>query len=372
MSEFASDGVHLKPVPYKLVAKMDRLGMAKRSPILMRIFKEESALEVWKRDTSGRYTLLKEYEICAWSGKLGPKLKEGDRQAPEGFYNVGPGQMNPNSSFHLAFNIGFPNQFDRSLGRTGSHLMVHGDCSSRGCYAMEDDQIEEIYALAREAFRGGQSAFQIQAFPFRMTAANLARHQNSKHIEFWRMLKEGSDHFEVTGQAPRVDVCGGRYVFNAVTDGRFEPGSACPAYSVPGGIEQLVAAKAAKDTSRVDQLMAKAANREARQERWAERERAIAAFFDRSRSGEDEPVAAPTAVVASAVPIPRRAPQRPKPSPEIVAATGGNWLRRERQPAPPEPAAPLAYAETPDNDGFFSGVAKGSRGLFRRATSVFK
>ncbi|MEM8664725.1 MAG: murein L,D-transpeptidase family protein, partial [Pseudomonadota bacterium] len=173
VSELAHEGAHMAPLPASLERKIDRMGMNERSPILLRIYKSENALEVWKEDRTGRYQMLKEYEICAWSGKLGPKIKEGDRQAPEGFYSVTPGQMNPNSSYHLSFNIGFPNKFDRSHGRTGSHLMVHGDCSSRGCYAMEDAQIQEIYALAREAFRGGQQAFQIQAFPFRMTPENM-------------------------------------------------------------------------------------------------------------------------------------------------------------------------------------------------------
>jgi murein L,D-transpeptidase YafK len=122
--------------------------------------------------------------------------------------------MNPNSQFYLSFNMGFPNAYDKAWGRTGAHLMVHGDCSSRGCYAMTDDQIGEIYALARESFFGGQRAFQVQAYPFRMTAANFAKHRNNPNIPFWRMLKEGSDHFEVTHQEPVVEVCEKRYVFD--------------------------------------------------------------------------------------------------------------------------------------------------------------
>ena len=119
-----------KPVPKKLVASMKAQGMALTSPIMLRIFKQENTLEVWKKKTTGRYALLTSYEICKWSGKLGPKFKEGDRQAPEGFYKVNKHQMNPNSQYHLAFNMGFPNAYDRSHGRTGSHLMIHGACSS--------------------------------------------------------------------------------------------------------------------------------------------------------------------------------------------------------------------------------------------------
>ncbi len=127
------------------------------------------------------------------------------------------GLMNPRSSYYLAFNMGFPNQFDRSYGRTGSHLMVHGDCSSRGCYAMTDEAIAEVYALAREALQAGQDSFQVQAYPFRMTPRNLARHRNNPNMAFWKNLKEGYDHFEVTRQEPQVDVCERRYVFNAVS-----------------------------------------------------------------------------------------------------------------------------------------------------------
>ncbi len=142
-------------------------------------------------------------------------MEEGDRQAPEGFYTVTPAQMNPNSNYYLSFNIGYPNAYDRSLGRTGSNLMVHGACSSAGCYSMTDEDAGEIFALARDAFRGGQRAFQIQAFPFRMTPENMARHRDDPNMDFWRMLKDGYDTFELTRVPPKVDVCDRRYVFNA-------------------------------------------------------------------------------------------------------------------------------------------------------------
>ena len=145
-----------QPVPPKLVAAMAEKDMDMQSPILVRLFKQEAELEVWKQDRSGRFALLKTYPICRWSGDLGPKVREGDRQAPEGFYSISPAQMNPQSAYYLSFNTGYPNAFDRSLGRTGSELMVHGDCSSRGCYAMTDEQIAEIYSLGRESFFGGQ------------------------------------------------------------------------------------------------------------------------------------------------------------------------------------------------------------------------
>jgi len=217
-------------LPVKLQNQMKQLNMAKNSAIMVRIFKEENTLEVWKQRRDGRYALISSYEICTWSGKLGPKFIEGDRQAPEGFYTVRPAQMNPNSQYYLAFNIGYPNEYDRVNGRTGKHLMVHGACSSAGCYSMSDENIAEIYAFARDAFKGGQQAFQIQAFPFRMTAANMARYTQDPNYPFWQMLKRGYDLFEMTHQPPRVDVCEKKYVFNqtGVGDAPLNPVAACP------------------------------------------------------------------------------------------------------------------------------------------------
>jgi murein L,D-transpeptidase YafK len=229
------------PLSDKTIALMSSKNMEKTSPILVRVFKEEAELEVWKQNRDGQYDLLKTYPICKWSGDLGPKKKEGDRQAPEGFYTITPGQMNPNSNYYLAFNTGFPNAYDRSHGYTGSELMVHGDCSSRGCYAMTDEQIQEIYALARESFFGGQRAFQFQAFPFRMTAMNMAKHRNNPNFAFWKMLKEGYDDFEATKLEPNVAVCEQRYVFDADSDGKpFNPRGTCPAYHLDQTVADAV------------------------------------------------------------------------------------------------------------------------------------
>jgi murein L,D-transpeptidase YafK len=262
---------HLREVPFETRVAMSELNMAKDSPVLMRIFKEEDTFEVWKKDRTGKYALLKTYEICKWSGKLGPKIKEGDRQAPEGYYKITPALMNPNSSYHLAFNTGYPNAFDRSHDRTGAHLMVHGACSSRGCYAMSDAQIQEIYALARDAFRGGQTGFQLAAYPFRMTPENMARHIDDPNMPFWRMLKEGYDHFELTRQEPKVDVCGRKYVFNVTADGPLSPTAACPALKQPETLRIATAKKQAED----DKQIAVIAARLAEEKREAE-ERAIA------------------------------------------------------------------------------------------------
>lgn len=197
------------------MALMSTKGMSKEDPILVRAYKKESELEVWKRGSNGKYALLKTYPICRWSGQLGPKTREGDRQVPEGFYSVTPAQMNPNSAYYLSFDTGYPNAYDRSFGRNGGDIMVHGACSSRGCFAMTDQNIAEIYAIAREALGAGQRSFQFQSYPFRMTAENLAKHRLDANIGFWKNLKEGSDTFDVSKEELRVAVANHRYVFNA-------------------------------------------------------------------------------------------------------------------------------------------------------------
>src|SRR5499427_720986 len=211
------------------IKQMETSNMDRAAPILIRIYKEESTLEVWKEDRSGKFALLNSYPICKFSGNLGPKLMQGDHQAPEGFYDIAPAQMNPNSSEYLAFNTGFPNAFDRSLGRTGSFLMVHGGCRSVGCYAMTDYGIEEIYGLVYEAFQGGQAKIQLQAFPFRMSMANLVRHEQDPNSSFWQVLKTGNDAFLETGQPPTVAVCDQRYVFNPLAiNSDLDPSGPCP------------------------------------------------------------------------------------------------------------------------------------------------
>lgn len=205
----------MAPLPQETRLELARAGFSEGAALLVRIFKQENELEVWLRTGSGRYRRFRTYPICSRSGTLGPKLKEGDGQAPEGFYVVNARQMNPNSRYYLSFNLGFPNAYDRSWGRTGSYLMVHGGCRSAGCYAITDDAIQELFTLARLAFEHGQRQFPVHAFPFRMTAANLAAHANSPWAGFWANLKEGADMFDKTGVPPVVGIDRGRYVFFA-------------------------------------------------------------------------------------------------------------------------------------------------------------
>jgi murein L,D-transpeptidase YafK len=182
-------------------------------------------------------------------------LQEGDRQAPEGFYAITPELMNPNSNFYLSINLGYPNRFDKANNRDGSFLMIHGDCWSSGCYAMTDEQISEIYSLARDSLLGGRPSFQVQAYPFRLTPANLARHRNNPNLAFWKMLKIGNDHFETTQLEPKVDVCNRLYVFDAQPPPNsprpllFDPAGKCPAFVVNPEI-----ARRALDKQRADEL----------------------------------------------------------------------------------------------------------------------
>ena len=252
-----ASGRHRQPLSERMLTELEAKNMEKESPILVRIFKEEAELEVWKQDKTGRFALLRTYPICRWSGELGPKVKQGDRQAPEGFYTIGPALMNPNSNYYLAINTGFPNAYDRANERTGALLMIHGDCSSSGCYAMTDEQIAEIYALARESFSGGQKSFQLQAFPFRMTPLNMARHRSSPHTAFWRMLKEGYDRFEIRHLEPKVDVCEKRYVFDAEAMAKFSPAERCPAYRVAEDIAAAVGDKQRRDDIETAELISR-------------------------------------------------------------------------------------------------------------------
>jgi murein L,D-transpeptidase YafK len=208
-----------KPLPgtpdlARLDARLNAEAVHLGAPVYIRIFKLESELELWV-EKDGRFERFATYPICLWSGRLGPKLKEGDRQAPEGFYTVAKAQLNPNSRMHLSFNLGFPNAYDRSKGRTGSFLMVHGGCSSIGCYAVTDKVVDEIWALVTAALDNGQERIPVHAFPFRMTERNLSLRKGYKWSGFWTDLKTGYDLFEKSHLPPVVSVCDGRYVFQA-------------------------------------------------------------------------------------------------------------------------------------------------------------
>ncbi len=205
-------------------------GLALGAPVFVRIFKREFELELWLQK-DGRFQRFATYPVCRFSGGLGPKLRTGDKQAPEGFYTVDAKALNPQSRWHRSFNLGFPNAFDKAHGRTGSFLMVHGGCSSVGCYAMTNAAIEDIWDLVTAALGHGQARFQVQVLPFRLTEESLAAAASHPDVDFWRQLKPGYDLFEASGTPPRVHVCRGRYVAEpggTVRDGSSPISSACP------------------------------------------------------------------------------------------------------------------------------------------------
>lgn len=207
-------GTAAKRVAPKLKRDLTKLGLRLGSPVFIRIFKEERTLELWvQQPDKPTFKHFRNYPIVAMSGTLGPKLAEGDRQAPEGFYFVPPSSMNPTSTFHLSFNLGYPNTYDRSHQRTGSALMIHGNQVSIGCFAMTDPKIEEIYTLCNAAHAGGQAYFRVHAFPFRMTPERMTLTRENKWHDFWLNLQEGYDQFERTRLPPDVTVKKKRYHF---------------------------------------------------------------------------------------------------------------------------------------------------------------
>jgi murein L,D-transpeptidase YafK len=311
----------VQPLKQASVNHIAEIGATPGSAMMIRIFKQTSEFEVWKQTKAGPFKLYKTYAICAWSGTLGPKVKEGDRQAPEGFYNITPAQLNPNSNYYLSFNTGFPNKFDRAWGRTGANLMVHGDCSSSGCYSMTDESVAEIYALARESFNAGNTVIQMQIFPFRMTPQNLALVADNPNLPFWMDIKEGYDRFELSKTPPNWDVCDKKYVFElkGPNGEALDPAAACPARGADVLLASLTAKEAADDaqfktlTAEIADRNAKAAaaQQTAEQEKAAEKARgqAVGGFLGGLFGGGNAQTAQPAAsgsTVVAPTPMPAR------------------------------------------------------------------
>ena len=200
-------------LPGDLAAIGARLG----APMLLRVFKQEREVEVWVQPKDQQnFVLFRIFPICFYSGKLGPKVKEGDMQSPEGFYFVGPAQMRAKSQYHRAIDFAFPNDYDAAQGYTGTELLIHGNCVSSGCYAMTDPFVEQLYELGSATAATAAQGFWIHAFPFQMTAEALAGQQDSPWLGFWQQLKAGYDAFETSRIPPHIRVDGGRYVVASV------------------------------------------------------------------------------------------------------------------------------------------------------------
>ncbi|MGE0698111.1 MAG: murein L,D-transpeptidase family protein [Hyphomicrobiaceae bacterium] len=302
----------------RLDERLKELGLAKGRPVYIRVFKAESELELWMQNDRGTFTRLATYPICHWTGTIGPKLKEGDKQSPEGFYSVGKFQTRLVGRWRRAFNVGFPNLHDQLLSRTGSYILIHGGCSSVGCFAMTDQVQNEIYELATAALGAGQERFQVHIFPFRMTEANLARFSDHEWAHTWADLKPAFDSFERTRIPPRVALCGVRY---KVADGL--PGET-------GGVERRlpvlkpVLAASTRDTSVVvdadGRWMPPPCQLEDEDRRQAATEVALPAASATTSSASD--------TVAGSVATPRLAPATEQP--EELSASSAPAERHRR------------------------------------------
>jgi WD40 repeat protein len=231
-SFFSGASLPSTPDPAQLEERLQEKGLKRGNAVFLRIFKADLQVELWMKQTD-RFVLFATYPICAWSGQIGPKLQEGDSQSPEGFYTIGKDQLNPNSHYHRAFNLGYPNLFDRAHNRTGASLMVHGGCASIGCYAMTDPVIDELWLLVTAALNGGQERVGVHVFPFRLTEERLAAFGWHPWAQFWQEMKPAYDFFEENHIPPQISVCDKRY---AVQRGRVAAASAqllqsaCPSW----------------------------------------------------------------------------------------------------------------------------------------------
>lgn len=224
----ASQAAAAKPLPSVTEAALKTKSVDESAPVYIRVFKEESELEIWKARANGRYIHVQTFPICNWSGTLGPKQALGDHMAPEGFYSLDRDSMKPDSKYHLALNVGYPNALDGALGRTGDFIMVHGNCVSVGCFAMTDALIEEVYAYVRLSLSGGQEQIPLHIFPFRMTAENLMRHAGHQAVGSWAPLKEAYDDFAKSKEPPSIGMCEKRYVVNPLVEIDGGPEADCP------------------------------------------------------------------------------------------------------------------------------------------------
>jgi murein L,D-transpeptidase YafK len=307
-------------------------GMSPGSPIVLRIFKAEFEFELWMRKND-RFELFATYPICYWSGTLGPKLHEGDMQAPEGFYTVGAHQLHRRGRWPRSLNIGYPNALDRAHARTGSLILVHGGCTSTGCFAMTDPVMEDIYALAEQALQHGQERIPVHVFPFRMTEANLAARApvHGEWGAFWLTLKVGYDLFERTHLPPKVGICNKQYtVAPGSSTGAVGPPTnldvACPESDGGGALPlvsgQTEAAVASPSAGKSRNAATRAASR---------RHKTTAARQVRKAVGGQRRVRAPAAVATSSLAGAEDLPAISEGSPQRAAVGAG--LRNENAAA---------------------------------------
>lgn len=195
-------------------------GVKENFELLIIVFKHESILNVWlKAKSQSRYKHFKTYNFSAVSGNLGPKIKEGDLQIPEGFYHIQA--FNPQSKYHLSLGLNYPNKVDEwrsGKNKPGSEIYLHGGNETQGCMPLTDDKIKEVYILAIEAKNNGQTQIPVYIFPFKMNEDNMEKltTEHPQNQFFWENLKQGYDYFEKHGALPKIDECEGKYKLNII------------------------------------------------------------------------------------------------------------------------------------------------------------
>ncbi len=181
--------------------------------IYLRAFKFEETLEVWAKNKSDEtFRLIKNYDFCTNSGKLGPKRREGDRQIPEGIYHIN--RFNPQSRFYLSLGLNYPNESDVFFAdktQPGSDIFIHGACVSVGCIAITNDKIKELYTLASQAQSNGQTMIRVDIFPIQFDNEISVTHLNEVsdyqlNKLFWKNIEEVFYDFENTKQLREIQV----------------------------------------------------------------------------------------------------------------------------------------------------------------------
>jgi len=199
-----------------LEAELSVMDLKLGDPVFLRIFKEEQALEVWMKPAQDdEFQHYKTYRLCRPAGSPGPRVARGDQQAPEGFYYATLRSLRPRHRYHLGFDIGFPNAYDRHHGRSGERVFVQGACVGQGSLALANPSMEEVYTLAAAALESGQEFFRIHCFPFRMSDRRMNRvlEKPPEWLDFWANLKEGYDYFEILRRPPNTTLVQGEYFF---------------------------------------------------------------------------------------------------------------------------------------------------------------
>jgi murein L,D-transpeptidase YafK len=196
----------------ELSRAFEKRGLKLGSPVFIRVYKQTSEMELWVEKGS-RYVLFKTFGICRWSGRLGPKYYEGDRQSPEGLYRITSRDLIVNARWDRAMNINYPNSFDVMNGRGGSSILIHGKCGSIGCFAIQDRNVEEVYAAVRAALEGGQAYIPVLSLPFRFSSLAPSRQDTLQMNEFWADLRRADLLFDRDRLPPSAWICDGRYYF---------------------------------------------------------------------------------------------------------------------------------------------------------------